>query len=58
MFANGGTAWWVTEGEWQPGHPERVIAACHARGVAEHIAADHNAHLRGVQLNLVTTEEA
>lgn len=35
--------WVVVEGEWEPGHPERLKAKCWDRDIAEMIAADHNA---------------
>jgi hypothetical protein len=35
--------WWVTQGEWQPGLPERIVAKVLNEEVAQIICADHNA---------------
>ena len=36
------TGWWVCRGEWEPGHPERIVATCKNEGDAIIIVADHN----------------
>ena len=38
--------WFITVGApWAPGHPERIVATVRPAVVAEHIVADHNAHV-------------
>ena len=40
--------WLITAGTiWEPGHPNRVLARSDSGEIAEHIVADHNAHLEG-----------
>ena len=38
----GGAGWWVTDGPWEPGHPESIVAKTDRKGVADGIAAEHN----------------
>ena len=59
--------WFITVGApWAPGHPERIVATVKANGgfqvVADHIVADHNAHVaitkqRGAQLSMLAATE-
>ena len=37
-----GGDWWITDGPWEPGHPESIKARTNDRDMAEQIAAEHN----------------